>query len=79
MRETETEEETTEPNIIERGLDRVKDLFSEAPIQTPPLGNTPMPNNRLFARANVNPNTNLTRTQTALLSPEEQVIASRRT
>ena len=79
MRETETEEETTEPNIIERGLDKVKDLFSEAPIQTPPLGNTPMPNNRLFARANVNPNTNLTRTQTALLSPEEQVIASRRT
>ncbi len=79
MRETKTEEETTEPNIIERGLDTVKDLFSEAPIQTPPLGNTPMPNNRLFARANVNPNTNLTRTQTALLSPEEQVIASRRT
>jgi hypothetical protein len=68
-----------EPNVLERGLDRVKDLFGEAPIQTPPLGNTPVPNNRLFARANVNPNTNLTRTQTALLSPEEQVIASRRT
>ena len=78
MRETETEEETTDPNIIERGLDRVKDLFSEAPIQTPPLGNTPMPIVQT-ARANVNPNTNLTRTQTALLSPEEQVIASRRT
>ena len=78
MRETETEEETTEPNIIERGIDRVKDLFSEAPIQTPPLGNTPMPIVQT-ARANVNPNTNLTRTQTALLSPEEQVIASRRT
>ena len=27
----------------------------------------------------VNPNTNLTRTQEALLSPEEQVIASKRT
>ena len=78
MRETETEEETTEPNIIERGIDRAKDLFSEAPIQTPPLGNTPMPIVQT-ARANVNPNTNLTRTQTALLSPEEQVIASRRT
>ena len=78
MRETETEEETTEPNIIERGLDRVKDLFSEAPIQTPPLLNTPQPIVRPV-QANVNPNTNLTRTQTALLSPEEQVIASRRT
>jgi hypothetical protein len=64
-----------EPNVLERGLDRVKDLFGEAPIQTPPLGNTPVPNNRLFARANVNPNTNLTRTQTALLSPGEQEIA----
>ena len=29
------------------------------------------------ARANVNPNTNLTRNQEALLSPEEKVIASR--
>ena len=27
--------------------------------------------------ASVNPNTNLTRTETALLSPEEQVIAAR--
>jgi hypothetical protein len=76
MRETETEEETTEPNIIERGLDRVKDLFSEAPIQTPPLGPTPMPNNRLFATAPVN--TNLTRTESALLSdPLEREIARR--
>ena len=76
MRETETEEETTEPNIIERGLDRVKDLFSEAPIQTPPLGPTPMPNNRLFATAPVN--TNLTRTENALLSnPLDREIARR--
>ena len=67
-----------EPNVLERGIDRVKDLFSEAPIQTPPLGNTPTPIVQA-ARVNVDPNTNLTRTQTALLSPEEQVIASRRT
>ena len=59
-------------------INRVKDLFSEAPIQTPPLGNTPTPIVQA-ARVNVDPNTNLTRTQTALLSPEEQVIASRRT
>ena len=77
MRETETEEETTEPNVLERGLDRVKDLFSEAPIQTPPLGNTPMPIVQT-ARANVNPNTNLTRTENALLSdPLDREIARR--
>jgi hypothetical protein len=49
-----------------------------ANIQTPPLGNTPQPIVRPV-QANVDPNTNLTRTQTALLSPEEQVIASRTT
>ena len=31
------------------------------------------------ARANINPITNLTRTQEALLSPEEKVIARRTT
>jgi hypothetical protein len=49
-----------------------------ADIQTPPLGNTPMPVVQT-ARADVNPNTNLTRTQEALLSPEEKIIASRTT
>ena len=46
-----------------------------ADIQTPPLPNTPTPivqTARLPAT-----NTNLTRTEQALLSPEEQVIASR--
>jgi len=47
-------------------------------INTPPLPNTPQPIVR-NTQANVNPNTNLTRTQTALLSPSEQVIASRKT
>jgi hypothetical protein len=47
-----------------------------ANIQTPPLPNTPQPIVRPV-QANVDPNTNLTRTETALLSPEEQVIASR--
>ena len=46
-------------------------------IQTPPLPNTPMPRIRTAALPVVN--TNLTRTQQALLSPEEQIIASRRT
>jgi hypothetical protein len=48
-----------------------------AEIQTPPLPNTPQP--RVRTTQQINPQTNLTRTQTALLSPEEQVIASRRT
>ena len=48
-----------------------------AKIQTPPLPNTPQP---IVQTAQLpDANTNLTRTQTALLSPEEQVIASRRT
>ena len=46
-------------------------------IQTPPLPNMAMPVVQT-ARANVNLNTNLTRTQEALLSPEEKIIASRR-
>ena len=78
--------EEQEPGIFEKGLDNIKDLFSEAPqqqtttqlanIKTPPLPNTPMPMVQTV-RANVNPNTNLTQTQEALLSPEEKVIASR--
>ena len=51
--------------------------IQSADIQTPPLPNTPMPMVRTAALPGVN--TNLTRTQQALLSPEEQVIASRRT
>ena len=71
------------PGFIDRGLDAVRDLFSEAPanqttteIQTPPLPVTPQPNVRVAA-TNVNPITNLTRTQEALLSPEEKIIAGR--
>jgi hypothetical protein len=45
-------------------------------IKTPPLPNTPQP--RVRTARQINPQTNLTRTETALLSPEEQVIASRR-
>ena len=43
----------------------------------PPL-NTPMPDKRLVASMpQINPQTGLTRTQSALLSPSEQVIARR--
>ena len=52
-------------------------LFEEAPLI--PLPSTPQPvvNTQVNAQQ-IDPNTNLTRTQQALLSPEEQVIASRR-
>jgi hypothetical protein len=52
-------------------------LFEEALL--PPLPSTPQPVvNTQTSAQQINPNTNLTRTQQALLSPEEQVIASRR-
>ena len=77
-------EETDSPGLIDRGLDAVGDLFGGVPenqpvaqIQTPPLPNTPQP--RVRTTQQINPTTNLTRTETALLSPEEQVIASRKT
>ena len=77
--------EEQQPGIINRGLDAVRDLFSQAPVQTdiqqadiktPPLPSTPQP--VVQTAQNINPTTGLTRTQTALLSPEEQIIASRR-
>ena len=48
--------------------------------QTPAAANIPMPDATITAgmTANVNPMTRLTRTETALLSPEEQVIAQNR-
>ena len=48
-------------------------------IQTPPLGDTPMPNKMLASVPQKDPQTNLTQTEEALLSPAEKVIASRRT
>ena len=81
-------QEESGPGLIERGIDSIQDLLSDVPqqeekrvqtadIQTPPLPNTPQP--VVQTAQNINPTTGLTRTQTALLSPDEQVIASRRT
>ena len=76
-----------EPGFIERQLQKVPNILKNIVIpgdpfaskpQAPPLGDTPMP--KLVASANIkNPQTNLTRTQEALLSPEEKVIAGRTT
>ena len=46
----------------------------QSSIQTPPLGNTPNPVVSGTNVAKINPNTGLTSTETALLSPEEQLI-----
>ena len=63
------------PPFIKYGLDQVLSPFSlssRAPLNAPEV------NTNLLAQAPaVNQNTGLTDTQTALLSPEEQVIAKR--
>ena len=46
-----------------------------AELTTPPLPNTPQP--RVRTTQQINPTTNLTRTQQALLSPSEQIIRLR--
>ena len=57
---------------------KLKDFLpDEDPQGQSALPPTPMPNIQPIAQQ-INPTTNLTRTQQALLSPEEQVIASRR-
>ena len=65
--------------VLRKGTQIVRDIVTpddEVKIQTPPLPNTGMP---VVQTAQLrDPNTNLTRTQQALLSPDEQIIASRR-
>ena len=57
---------------------KLKDFLPDENLQgQSALPPTPMPNIQPIAQQ-INPTTNLTRTQQALLSPEEQVIASRR-
>lgn len=70
--------------LIKKGLRFIpevgKKLFDKyvnpLTVQAPPLPNTPTP--VVKTASVVNPNTNLTRTQEALLSPTEQVIAGKR-
>ena len=68
--------------IIKKGLEKIKKLVnplagltSQKP-QAPPLPNTPMPN-VATAALQKSPQTGLTRSETALLSPSEQEIARR--
>jgi hypothetical protein len=62
--------------VIEPAIQELRDQRSELPKPQVPIPNVPMPNVAPVT-ASVNPNTGLTRTETALLSPEEQVIAAR--
>ena len=67
------------PGIIQRGKNLINKVLPGDPmskIQTPPLGSTPQP--KLVENTQqIDPTTNLTRTETALLSPTEKVIAGR--
>jgi len=55
----------------------VEEKVQTAEVKTPPLFNTPMPAKMATNTMQKDPITNLTRTETALLSPTEKVIAGR--
>ena len=56
------------------GKEEIKTIYE---TQAPPLGQTPQPVVNQAQMAQKDPQTNLTRTETALLSPTEKVIAGR--
>ena len=72
----ETEEPKIEPVSSIPTPDRNIQTTQLPDVKTPPLPNTPTP--VVKTASVVNPNTNLTRTQEALLSPEEKIIAGKR-
>jgi len=81
-----TEPKEEKPGLIKRGIKKVWQNVSpfkgfgapkeQSKIQTPPLGNTPMPKLTQNTQQK-DPTTNLTRTEQALLSPSEKIIAGR--
>ena len=72
---------STGPGLIQRGKNLIEKTLPgrqfESKIQTKPLDPTPMPSKQFSQQQNVDPQTNLTGTETALLSPTEKVIAGR--
>jgi len=68
-------EETEGPSIINRLRNMVTPTNTGQQSQVQPLPNTPAP--KVQTASIKNPTTNLTRTETALLSPTEKVIAGR--
>ena len=63
-------------NLNQSSVPQRDTTVQTANIQTPPLPGMPMPKVQNVA-ANINPNTNLTQTESALLSPSEQLIRQR--
>ena len=66
-----------EQNIIEKGIDLFKQKEETKPLPEGFSQKMPQPVVNTTATANKNPITNLTRTEDALLSPTEKVIAGR--
>ena len=83
-----TEPKEEKEGLLKRGIKKVistvnpfkfgaPDEQPQSKIETPPLDNTPMPIRTSTHPMKKDPITNLTRTETALLSPKEKVIAGR--
>jgi hypothetical protein len=73
-------DEIREPRLEEKDIRLEEQENNQSQLikpQTPAAANIPMPDATTTAgmTANIDPMTRLTRTETALLSPEEQVIA----
>ena len=69
-----------EPTLLEKVIPKIRNMvFPGSPqAKAAPLPKTPMPDKRLVASMpQINQQTGLTRTESALLSPSEQVIARR--
>ena len=73
-----------EPTFLEKVVPPAKEFLKEkiSPFsglmgKAPPLPQTPMPDKRLAAATQINPATQLTQTESALLSPSEQIIKQR--
>jgi len=68
-----------EPTLLEKVIPKIRNMVFPGTSQTKaPLPQTPMPDKRLVASTpQINQQTGLTRTETALLSPSEQEIARR--
>ena len=62
--------------LLDKQEIRIENQESSLPKPQAPIPNVPMPNVPPLT-ASVDPNTNLTRTETALLSPTEKVIAAK--
>jgi hypothetical protein len=62
---------------IDKGTMSDEPWWKETKAPTPPLGPTPEPSKLLSQKPQVDPITNLTGTETAVLSPTEKVIAGR--